>query len=188
MNPRDTTGILWVLFGLYWIIRAFRNHRDVWKQSIAGRLLQFILWTLGFSLVYSHRLDDTFFAHQLISSDPWMIGVGTFLTAVGIGFAVWARLHLGKYWSSTVTLKENHQLIRTGPYGLSRHPIYSGIVLALVGTFLAIGELRSLIAVTVIFFAISLKIKDEEAMLSQHFGVVYQQYAREVKRLIPGVW
>jgi hypothetical protein len=79
-----------------------------------------------------------------------MPAVGAALTALGLSFTSWARVHLGRNWSGTVTLKDDHALIRTGPYRRVRHPIYSGALLALAGTVLAVGQWRGVIALALV--------------------------------------
>ena len=113
--------------------------------------------------------------------------LGLLITALGLAFAVWARVHLGRNWSGTVTVKENHELIRSGPYGLVRHPIYSGFLLAMLGTAIAFGEIRGLIAFVLAFIAWRAKSLIEERFMLDQFGDRYARYKRDVKALIPFV-
>jgi protein-S-isoprenylcysteine O-methyltransferase Ste14 len=109
------------------------------------------------------------------------------LLALGLGVAVWARRHLSTYWSGTITIKSEHRLIRTGPYARVRHPIYSGFIVGMVGTALALGELRGFLAVLILIIAYCRKIQIEEAWLLQRFGEEYRRYQRAVKALLPFV-
>ena len=118
----------------------------------------------------------------------WLGPLSVVLTAMGIGFAAWARFTLGRNWSGTVTLKEDHELVQRGPYGLTRHPIYSGAVLAAVGTVLAIGTLRTLLVIPLLVVVLRLKMGVEERFMSEHFGAAYGAYRERVKGLIPFVW
>jgi protein-S-isoprenylcysteine O-methyltransferase Ste14 len=111
--------------------------------------------------------------------------IGLVLTAVGLGLAVWARLHLGENWSASVTIKEGHDLIRSGPYAYLRHPIYSGILLALLGTVVALGEWRGLIGFCVILISLIIKAKREEAWLAREFGGSWQEHRRHAGFLLP---
>jgi protein-S-isoprenylcysteine O-methyltransferase Ste14 len=113
---------------------------------------------------------------------------GSVLALAGVGLAIWARLMLGRNWSSVVMIRQDHQLIRCGPYALVRHPIYAGMLLALLGTAVALGEIRGLLAVAIAFVAWLFKSRLEERWLTEHFGEEYEQYRREVKALIPYVF
>src|SRR5215467_12702020 len=84
----------------------------------------------------------------------WIARVGVALTAIGLGFTVWARVQLGRFWSGTVTLKEGHELVRTGPYAVTRHPIYTGLLLALIGSAMARGTLGGLLGLVLLTFGI----------------------------------
>jgi protein-S-isoprenylcysteine O-methyltransferase Ste14 len=111
--------------------------------------------------------------------------IGLALTILGLGFAVWARVHLGRFWSGMVTLKKDHELIRSGPYAFVRHPIYTGLLTAAAGTALARGTLAALLALGLIGVACWLKIRAEEKLLTNHFGDAYRDYRRQVAALIP---
>jgi protein-S-isoprenylcysteine O-methyltransferase Ste14 len=102
-------------------------------------------------------------------------------------FAVWARVYLGRNWSSAPTIKEGHQLIRGGPYRFVRHPIYTGILLALVGTVLANGKVRGALAVVLIWFAWTVKSRMEEEFMMRTFGAEYEEYRRTTGGLIPRI-
>ena len=110
---------------------------------------------------------------------------GVTLTTAGLAFATWARIHLGKYWSSMVTIKTGHHLIRTGPYRIVRNPMYAGMLVALVGAAVAVGELLAFVFVGIIVIGIWLKITAEEEILQEKFGEEYTRFRREVKALIP---
>jgi protein-S-isoprenylcysteine O-methyltransferase Ste14 len=111
--------------------------------------------------------------------------LGFMLVLAGIAFSIAARVSLGGNWSGIVTLKQDHELIRKGPYRLVRHPIYTGLVVAILGTAIAQGELRSVFAVALVAAALVRKIGIEEALLVQEFGAAYDRYRREVPALIP---
>ncbi len=113
---------------------------------------------------------------------------GLILTAAGITFAIWARLYLGSNWSAAVTVKESHMLVRTGPYSIVRHPIYTGFLLAAFGTAVAVGQYRGLLATAAAAFAWQTKLLIEERFMTEQFGSEYEAYKRDVKALIPFVW
>jgi protein-S-isoprenylcysteine O-methyltransferase Ste14 len=111
--------------------------------------------------------------------------LGLALTLFGLGFAVWARRTLGRHWSGEVTAKVDHELIRTGPYRLVRHPIYTGAILMYVGPALISGRLQGVLALVVVGLAYARKIGMEERNLHALFGPAWEEYRRETKALIP---
>jgi protein-S-isoprenylcysteine O-methyltransferase Ste14 len=123
----------------------------------------------------------------LPSSVVWF-WIGFVLVASGLGFAVAARVWLGGNWSGVVTLKQDHELIRSGPYRWVRHPIYTGLLVALLGSIIALGEVRGVIALALFTFALLRKLALEERLLAEEFGPTYSRYRREVPRLLPMPW
>jgi protein-S-isoprenylcysteine O-methyltransferase Ste14 len=121
------------------------------------------------------------FMHRTLASAI----VGSILTWMGIGLAIWARYHLAEYWSARITIKENHQLIRTGPYARLRHPIYSGIVLAAIGSAVIIDEWRCVLGVCLVLTGYCIKARKEEAMLTQQFGEAFREHQKHSAFLIP---
>jgi len=117
----------------------------------------------------------------------WLPWFGFALTAAGCAFGVWARALLGGNWSAQVTLKQGHELVRSGPYALIRHPIYAGFLAGLLGTALVIGEMRALLAFAIALVAWFDKTRLEERFLLDKFDGAYVEYIRSVKRFIPFV-
>ena len=113
---------------------------------------------------------------------------GLALTTAGLALAVWARFYTGGNWNALVELKKDHQLIRRGPYAIVRHPIYSGFMLATLGTAVMQGELHGLSALALIVTVWGYKSRVEERFLANQFGGEYEQYRRRVKGLTPLVW
>jgi len=109
------------------------------------------------------------------------------VAALGLALTVWARMHLGANWSGTVTVKQDHELVRSGPYAWVRHPIYTGLLLMLAGTALALGEWRGVLALLIAFAALWRKLKLEERWMRETFGTAYDDYRRSVKALLPGI-
>lgn len=105
----------------------------------------------------------------------------------GLLFTVWARRHIGRNWSITVTVKEGHELIISGPYALVRHPIYTGLLLAFVGSALARAEWRGILAIALVFWSLWRKLHIEERWMSEAFGEAYQNYCRQVPALLPSL-
>jgi protein-S-isoprenylcysteine O-methyltransferase Ste14 len=114
-------------------------------------------------------------------------GGGLIVVAAGLAFAVWARLQLGRNWSGHVTLTQDHELIRSGPYDLARHPIYSGMMAAMLGSAIVIGQWRCLVALAIFVAAILRRVSVEERWLGEIFPDAYARYRREVPALIPSL-
>ena len=110
------------------------------------------------------------------------------MTIAGVMFAIWARVALGRNWSGTVTVKQNHELIRTGPYALVRHPIYTGITFAVLGTAIFDGEIRSIILIVAMLSVLTHKMKIEEQFMTTQFGSEYTSYRQNTKALLPFLW
>lgn len=156
-----------------------KKKRDSTPQALA----RFVLLSAAFILIYSGdpRLDilnDRFVPHR-----EWIRALGAAVTVTGVAFAIWARYHIGQYWSGAVALKVNHKLIRTGPYARIRHPIYTGILLALTGTTLVIGEYRALLSLAFWVWGLAWKALREEALLAGEFGPAFEEH--KLDRLPP---
>jgi protein-S-isoprenylcysteine O-methyltransferase Ste14 len=111
--------------------------------------------------------------------------LGAILTAAGVAFAIWARRHIGKNWSAQVTIRQEHELIRSGPYARIRHPIYTGLLLAVAATAIAIGEYRAIVAFAVIAIGFVVKAKREEAFLATQFGPAFDEHRRQTGFFLP---
>jgi protein-S-isoprenylcysteine O-methyltransferase Ste14 len=125
------------------------------------------------------------FATRILPRTLATYGVGVTLVFLGLAFAVWARRHIGSNWSGTVTVKEDHVLICTGPYAWVRHPIYTGLLAAILGTAVARGELRGVWALALCTAAFVSKLRIEERWMRQVFGEAYERYSARVPALIP---
>ena len=106
----------------------------------------------------------------------------------GLFFAVWAREHLGGNWSQAVTIKEGHELITTGPYAVVRHPIYTGMLAGLLGTAIALSQVRGFMAFVIFFVMFWLKLRKEEQWMRSQFGETYATYAHQTAALVPYVF
>ncbi len=179
--------IIWVLWFAYWMAAARRTGQNKRSEHPASRLVHVALTVLAFALVGLPRLRIGPLGLPFLISGQTSFFAGVIILAGGLAFAIWARRHLGRYWSGTITLKDSHRLIRTGPYAIVRHPIYTGIVTGMIGTAVALGEVRGLVAVAVLLAVFLRKIRIEETWLTGEFGDEYRAYRREVKALIPWV-
>jgi protein-S-isoprenylcysteine O-methyltransferase Ste14 len=177
--------IPWVIFLAYWIYGALRTRRTVRTESAVSRYGILALELLGFGLLFLDHTGIEFLDRHIVQQSDAQALIGVALTWIGIGIAVWARYHLGQYWSARVTLKEGHQLIRTGPYAHFRHPIYSGLDLAALGGVVAIGEVRSVLGLVLIIAGYWIKARTEERMLSAQFGDQFREHCRRTGFLLP---
>jgi len=178
----------WLTFGVVWLAAAFTPKRTVRRQSAGSRLTQLALGVIAGLLLWCDIPHMPFLRSQLVSPSPLTAGLAVALTFVGILIAFWARFFLGRNWSGTVTLKQDHELIQSGPYSVVRHPIYSGILLALFGTVLVHPRIGGFLAVLVAALTLRLKSLTEESFMIDRFGMQYLEYQRHVKALIPFVW
>jgi protein-S-isoprenylcysteine O-methyltransferase Ste14 len=176
---------VWIAFLIYWMAMSLGNKQVVRKQSLAGRALQMAVGGFAFMLLWGAVFQTGPLAKRIIPLNVTWIAVGLALICAGIAFAVWARVTLGRNWSGIVTVKQDHQLIRTGPYAIVRHPIYSGLLLAIIGTAVSLGKIRGFLAVVVILVGWWLKWRAEENFMVQEFGEQYEQYRRQTPALIP---
>ena len=188
LDPMRIAGSLWLGIGLLWLISALSTKSTVQRQPANSRAVHGILAVIGFFLVFDDHLGVPLLNTRFVPPAPAIEIAGLALTAVGLAFAIWARLHLGRNWSSAVTIKQDHTLMRHGPYAIVRHPIYSGLLLGIVGTALVYGAVRCLLGLPFIAAAFVYKLRIEESFMTQQFGAEYAAYKRNVKALVPLVF
>jgi len=175
----------WIVFVIYWIIGAIRTRPTREKESFASRFAILVLEIAGYTVVFSSSTGIGFLGIRFVPRTMVSATLGVVLTWSGIGLALWARYHLAEYWSATITIKEDHQLIRTGPYAHLRHPIYSGLVLATIGSALVIDEWRCVLGIGLVLTGYCLKAGKEETMLSRQFGDAFREHQKHTGFLIP---
>jgi protein-S-isoprenylcysteine O-methyltransferase len=182
-------GALWAGFGILWVLAAVTTKRTVQVQSTGSRLLQGVVVFIGLMLVFN--FDGWFVTGwltlRLTPESAAVVLTGAVLAVAGLLFSVWARLVLGRNWSGTVTIKQNHELIQRGPYQIVRHPIYTGILIALLGTAFIYGITRCFVGIPIVALGFWLKLQIEEQFMLQQFGAQYADYRQQVRALIPFV-
>jgi len=180
-------AILWIVWVLFWRVSALRTKTTEEHESAWSRASHIIPLVIGAVLIGIPSVPPAWL-HRRVLADPLLLYIiGTAFVAAGLGFSIWARRHLGSNWSATITLKEDHELVRSGPYRFVRHPIYTGILVAFVGSALVRGEWRAAVAVAIAFAALWRKLRLEERWLEENFGAAYASYRAEVAALIPFV-
>ena len=194
MITYDTIIVLsWVAFLLVWGVSAFFVKRDVrgggWQRFWVVRLAAAaIVIVVAVRLRRSTRSPGAvLFAHPLFTPPPALGWIDALLTAIGIGVAIWARLTLGRNWSSHPAMKEQHELVTIGPYAYVRHPIYAGIMLAALGVALT-GMLFGIGMFVIISIMFAWRISKEEQIMLDLFPSHYPAYQKHTKRLVPFVW
>jgi protein-S-isoprenylcysteine O-methyltransferase Ste14 len=175
----------WIIFVLYWIVSATRTRVTVQTESVASRFAILLIEFAGFVLLFRHAAGIGFLGNRFMHRSLVSVIVGSILIWMGIGLAIWARYHLAEYWSARITIKEGHQLIRTGPYACLRHPIYSGIILAAIGSAIVIDQWRCVLGVCLVLTGYCIKARKEEAMLTQQFGEAFREHQKHAGFLVP---
>jgi protein-S-isoprenylcysteine O-methyltransferase Ste14 len=186
MNWFWTNAGLWIAWCIYWFVAARFTAATKTAESYFERAQHVLPLTLGLFLIF-HDPHAPFLYGRLYEPMPWEV-VGTAVTAAGLLFAVWARLFLGKYWSGNVTVKEGHRLIRSGPYQLVRHPIYTGFVTGAIGSAITMGTVDAFVGAAIVAVTCVLKIRREERVLTAEFGGEYSQFKRELPMLVPFIF
>jgi protein-S-isoprenylcysteine O-methyltransferase Ste14 len=171
----------------YWWVSAFNVKQSQWRESLAMGISYRLPMLPALLLLLEPKLFPDLLRARFIPRGIALQFAGDALIAAGLGFSVWARVHLGNNWSGNVTVKENHELVRTGPYRLVRHPIYTGILLAFVGTAIEVGQWRALIAVPLAFVSFLIKSRIEEGRMMQTFAD-YGEYRRTTAAIVPLVY
>lgn len=177
---------LWLAWCFYWLVASLRTKPTRRQEGVASRASHIVPLLLGVLLLSFPRLAGPWLRVRVLPPAYAWFWVGFCCVALGLGFSVVARVWLGGNWSGTVTLKQGHELIRTGPYRFVRHPIYTGLLLAVLGSAIAIGEWRGLLGFALFVLAFVHKLGIEERFLTQQFGDSYTRYRRDVPALVPG--
>jgi protein-S-isoprenylcysteine O-methyltransferase Ste14 len=188
MDYGALNGWLWGALLLYWAYASRTSGKTVFREKRFGRLTHLILVVGMIVLINPHFLKGSFLAMRAWPQSDGVQAFGVAVTAFGCAWALFARAKLGTNWSGEITLKENHQLIRSGPYQYSRHPIYTGFLVGLLGTAISVGELRGVIVFEILWIAIIRKSGAEEELMLKQFPEEYPVYSQQVKRLIPHVY
>jgi protein-S-isoprenylcysteine O-methyltransferase Ste14 len=170
-----------------WIVWALRTKKTQSRESVGSRLSYVAFAVMAFLLMFDQRVSSGWLLIPLAPNWPWREGLGVAVTAAGLAFAVWARAYLGANWSSSVTVKVEHELIQTGPYRWVRHPIYTGMIFGMLGTAIARGQVRGVLAVVLVYVSFYIKSGIEERTMRQTFGEQYEEYSKRTGRIVPWI-
>jgi protein-S-isoprenylcysteine O-methyltransferase Ste14 len=178
-------GLPWLIFVVYWLVASLSAKKIERHEPPGEKLLR-----IGVAVVAFYLLDSSDPRFGVLNRRfiPWSLSIfalGAALTWAGVAFAIWARYHIGRYWSASVALKAGHELIRTGPYARIRHPIYTGMLLAFAGTAIAVGRYRGILAFAIMLAGFIWKSKREEALLAGQFGTAFEEHRRRTGFFLP---
>jgi protein-S-isoprenylcysteine O-methyltransferase Ste14 len=179
---------LWLVFLAYWAIAAIGVKRNVrataWSKHAALRFAMIALLIVAF---YVPPVRHALRLAQAHAGDDVLMGaIGTLLVGLGIALAIFARVYLGRNWGTPMSQKENPELVTGGPYAFVRHPIYSGIILAMLGTAMGLTIIWVLPLILFVPYFIYSARREEEFMCRE-FGETYRAYMRRTKMLVPFV-
>jgi len=177
----------WLVFFVYWAISALSSKVAKKTESVVERLQRMAPLAAAYWLLFYNATSLGWLNKRFVTDSSAAAVIGVTLTAAGVAFAIWARWHLGANWSAIVSIREQHELIRTGPYRRVRHPIYTGLLVAMAGTALVLGEVRGLLAFAITLLAFYSKARKEEAWLGREFGEKFEAHAQETGMFLPKI-
>jgi len=183
--PTQLLALIWICWLVSWVVGSF------WAAPTAKRPVTWRARAHRLPIIIGGLLLTPWIAQLLAERPLWNLGNGgiyvlaVFMVA-GLLFTWWGRIHLGRFWSNEITRKEGHRVIDTGPYGLVRHPIYTGLIAAILATGLAVGTVTAILGAVLISFGLSVKARAEESFLTSELDPsAYESYRRRVPMLIP---
>jgi protein-S-isoprenylcysteine O-methyltransferase Ste14 len=173
------------VFAAVWLVASIWTKRTIYRESAGERARYWLLLVIAYVLLTQGRRFPYPLSVILVPQTASSTWIGAVLCGCGLALAIWARLVLGRNWSGVVTLKEDHEMVRWGPYRFVRHPIYTGLQSMFLGTAIAFGHLAGFIGVALVFVSFWIKLNQEERLMLKQFPNDYPDYQRRVKRIIP---
>jgi protein-S-isoprenylcysteine O-methyltransferase Ste14 len=177
------TFLFWIAFIVYWIVDIYRVNKKTIAQELQG-----LISLTGTALVVYLPIHWGFLGNHVLPNNTATRVAGVVVCAAGLLFAAWGRETLGKSWSAAVALQKDHKLIQGGPYGFVRHPMYTGLLLGLLGSSVVIGIFWGFFLTIILTLGIIGKLTKEEALLTKHFPREYPAYKQRVKALLPFIY
>ena len=180
MVEQTLSTLAWGVFFVYWWLASKEASAAVEHEPRGVRNAHLLLFAAAFALAVWPILT-------LGVPTPAAPIAGLAVQLVGLAFAIWARATLGAHWSGTVTIKEGHELVQRGPYAIVRHPIYTGLIVAFLGTAILVGDLRGWLALACAVAAIAIKVPVEERFMARAFPEAWPAYRKRVLAIVPFV-
>jgi protein-S-isoprenylcysteine O-methyltransferase Ste14 len=183
--PTSLLSLIWLAWVVSWMVASF------WSGRTKAHVPILESWAYQLPIVLGAIMLLPFTERVLGARQLYNIGnVGTYavamLVVLGLCFTWWGRIHLGRFWSNSITHKEDHRVIDTGPYGLVRHPIYTGQIIGLLASGIAIATWTAMLGVILISLGEWQKARMEERFLSVELGAeAYGTYCRRVPMIVP---
>ena len=175
-------GFIWTMIGLLWVAPRSQEHLS---EYALYRIIRILIGAITFSLLFWSKLGIGLLGERFVTPYFAVRAAGFAIAVCGLAFTAWARIHLGRNWSDKVVIQSDHELISSGPYAHIRHPIYSGVLLAITGTALVVGEWRALCSLLIMSINYIIKAKREDKILAQRFGEKVQSYQKNAGMLLP---
>jgi protein-S-isoprenylcysteine O-methyltransferase Ste14 len=177
-------GVCWIAFWLYWIISAFGSKKGTRLNIRHFFVIRIALIVVAATLFSTLNKQPYSFQNRTVTSNEPVLILGLIMFLAGLTLAVWARIYLGKNWGMPMTQKKDPELVTSGPYRYIRHPIYSGILLAALGSAFAASIYWLLVFIIFAIYFIYSALVEEKLMMRQ-FPKVYPGYKSKTKMLIP---
>jgi protein-S-isoprenylcysteine O-methyltransferase Ste14 len=176
---------LWILWIVSWLVAARWRDRAAKRPPVASEIVYRVLILAGSALEFA-VIPYTSLARRIWTLPRDIAWTCVAIVPVGMAFAWWARVHLGRLWSSSVTRKADHHVVDTGPYGIVRHPIYTGVIASILATAVVQGSSGAILGAACFVWGFYLKARLEEAFLRAELGeAAYDAYRRRVPMLVP---
>lgn len=182
--PMVVLAIAWAALGLYWTTGGSAVHS---REFRFYRWIRLFVLAIVFLLLFWNRTGIGVLGERFVSASLAVAFIGFFVAVSGLAIAVWARVSLGRFWSDRVIVQQDHQLIRSGPYARVRHPIYSGVLLGVLGTAVLTGEWRGLFAFALLLLNYAIKARKEEQLLAALFGSGFTEHLSRTGFLLPRI-
>jgi protein-S-isoprenylcysteine O-methyltransferase Ste14 len=183
--PTAVLAAIWLAWLGSWVIASLWSGQTR-KQVLSAESLRYRLPIYLGGILFTPGTAKLFGGARLWAPTEMGVYAAVVVTLAGIAFTWWGRIHLGRFWSNTITHKEGHHVIDTGPYALVRHPIYTGLITGMLATGLAVGTITAILGAILISFGMWQKARIEEVFLADELGAeAYGAYCRKVPRIVP---
>ena len=187
ISPVAIVGWLWLAWLAGWWLAAIGTKKTQWRESAGSMASHRVpLWAAALLMV-APQLLPTWLRERFIPASATLSAAGLAFVVAGLLITIWARVYLGGNWSGSITVKQGHSLVRTGPYRYVRHPIYTGLLVAVLGTLLVVSEWRTVIAAALAVAALVVKSRLEEVRMRQTFPD-YDDYRRHTAAIVPLIY